>query len=241
VARLAALAIALLACNCAASPRSAADPHPPPPATAAPPASRAAAPDGPRPEVLDLARRAYRCARARAALDSPILTIIDYSLPSVERRLWVVNAESGEVLLRELVAHGRNSGENFAASFSNDPDSKKSSLGLFRTGEVYEGRHGVSLRLAGLEPGVNDRARERDIVVHGAAYVSDEFAGRWGRLGRSWGCPALDPTVARAVIDRIRDGTGMFAYYPDRDWLRTSTFLHCGTEPGPIVRGAGGD
>lgn len=178
--------------------------------------------------MLDLARRSYRCARASGELDaSPIFTVIDYSLPSVERRLWVLDMSTGEVLFHELVAHGRGSGENFARSFSNQPESKESSLGLYRTGTPYRGTHGLSLRLAGLEPGVNDRAAERDIVVHGADYVSDAFARQWGRLGRSWGCPALEHSTVGPVIDRIQGGTGMLIYYPDAEWLRTSRFLHC--------------
>ena len=178
-----------------------------------------------------MARRAYDCGKSRGYFDKPILTVIDYSLPSTERRLWVLDLASGETLFHELVAHGSGSGDNFAVLFSNVEGSKQSSLGLFRTGETYEGRHGYSLRLAGLEPGVNDRAEERAIVMHGADYVTDEFAERNGRLGRSWGCPALDPDIHHRVIDTIKDGTALFAYYPDDVWLSGSAFLdgHCGT------------
>lgn len=181
--------------------------------------------DGLAPQVFDLARRAYDCGRSRGYFDDPILTVIDYSLPSTERRLWVLDLDSGEVLFHELVAHGRNSGENFAVAFSNTDGSKQSSLGLYRTGETYEGKHGYSLRLSGLEPGVNDRARERAIVMHAADYATPEFAERHGRLGRSWGCPALDPRVHDRVIDTIKGGTAVFAYYPDDAWLGASNFL----------------
>jgi hypothetical protein len=184
--------------------------------------------DGPASEVLDLARRAYDCGESRGYFDKPLLTVIDYSLPSTERRLWVIDLASGQVLFHELVAHGRGSGENFAVAFSNLEGSKQSSLGLFRTGETYEGKHGYSLRLVGLEPGVNDRAEARAIVIHGADYVTPEFAEQNGRLGRSWGCPALDPHVHRRVIDTIKGGTALFAYYPDDAWLSESTFLSQG-------------
>jgi hypothetical protein len=172
-----------------------------------------------------LPKAAERDGKSRGYFDKPILTVIDYSLPSTERRLWVLDLDSGEVLFHELVAHGRNSGENFAVAFSNLDGSKQSSLGLYRTGDTYEGKHGYSLRLSGLEPGVNDRARERAIVMHAADYATPEFAEEHGRLGRSWGCPALDPRVHHRVIDTIKGGTALFAYYPDDAWLGESKFL----------------
>jgi L,D-transpeptidase-like protein len=223
------LLLASLLCSCARG----AEPHPAPPEVVVAAATPRPSADRTRPadEVLELARRSYRCARASGDLDaSPVFTVIDYSLPSVERRLWVVDMNTGEVLFHELVAHGRGSGDNFARSFSNEPGSKQTSLGLYRTGAAYQGTHGISLYLTGLEPGVNDQAAARDIVVHGADYVSDAFAKRWGRLGRSWGCPALERSVVGPLIDRIQGGTGMFIYYPDAEWLRTSRFLHC-SEP----------
>lgn len=178
-------------------------------------------------EPLELALRAYRCARARGLVSEPILTLIDYSLPSTERRLWVLDVDSGEVRFHELVAHGRETGANHARAFSNVSGSLQSSLGLFRTAETYVGRHGYSLRLDGLEDGVNDRARERAIVMHGADYATAGFAAEHGRLGRSWGCPAVDPKVNRALIDTIRGGTAVFAYYPDAGWLSDSSYLAC--------------
>jgi hypothetical protein len=181
----------------------------------------------PRREVLDLAIQAFRCGRSRGYIDRPLLTVIDYSLPSTERRLWVIDLARKRILFNEMVAHGENSGENYAVAFSNRPGSRQSSLGLFRTDDTYEGEHGLSLRLTGLEPGVNDLARERRIVMHGAAYVSDAFVAERGRIGRSWGCPALPDAVHARVIDTIRDGSAVFAYYPDPDWLQSSRFLHC--------------
>jgi len=178
-------------------------------------------------EPLHRALRAFACGRARGYFAAPILTLVDYSLPSSERRLWVLDLESGDVRFHDLVSHGRGSGTGRATAFSNEPGSQQSSLGLFRTGETYVGRHGYSLRLDGLERGVNDRARERAVVIHGAGYASAEFSARHGRLGRSLGCPALDPAVHREVIDAIRGGTALFAYYPDADWLASSRFQAC--------------
>jgi hypothetical protein len=183
--------------------------------------------DLPQREVLRLALQAYACGEREGSFDQPYLTIIDYSLPSSVRRLWVVDVRSRRVLRNELVAHGRNSGEDFAVEFSNDPGSMQSSIGLFRTEDVYRGRHGDSLRLIGLEPGINDRAEERKIVMHGAWYVSAAYAAEHGQLGRSWGCPALPLGVHHRIIDTIKGGSAVFAYYPDEHWLRGSRFLHC--------------
>ena len=191
------------------------------------PASAPEISEWPRPEVLDVARHAYDCGRAAGYFDAPILTVIDYSLPSTERRLWVIDLAQQRILFHELVAHGEGSGENFAVAFSNRPGSRRSSLGLFRTAGVYRGEHGASLRLDGLEPGVNDRAMERAIVLHGASYVSPAMVATHGRLGRSWGCPAVAPSVHRRLIDRIKGGTALVAYYPEAHWLRESRFLRC--------------
>ncbi len=185
----------------------------------------------PRPLVMDLATRAYGCAKRRSEIHRPVLTVIDYSLPSIEPRLWVIDMRNQRVILNELVAHGRNSGHYFASRFSNVPGSLQSSLGLFRAEEAYRGKHGYSLRMAGLEAGVNDNARDRAIVLHGADYVSRSFISQHGRLGRSWGCPAVRSEVSREVIDLVKDGGAVFAYYPDEDWLSHSEYLRCGPEP----------
>jgi hypothetical protein len=181
--------------------------------------------------VLQLALSAAECARQSGTVpDVDLLTVIDYSKASTEPRLWVLDIDSGNVLFEELVAHGRGSGDNYATSFSNEQDSHQTSLGLFRTADVYVGSNGYSLRLDGLESGVNDRARERAIVMHGAPYVSETTARALGRLGRSWGCPALPLSVARTIIDTIKGGSLVFAYYPDQQWLQESRFLNgCST------------
>jgi hypothetical protein len=189
--------------------------------------------DGLDPQVLRLALTAVECGIRSGDLDAPpTLTIIDYSKPSTEPRLGVFDMATGGLLFHELVAHGRNTGENMAVHFSDELNSRQSSLGLFRTANTYVGSNGYSLRLDGLEPGFNGHARERAIVMHGASYVSEELAEANGRIGRSWGCPALRTAVARQVIDTIRGGGVIFAYYPDSDWLAESQFLHCNAADG---------
>ena len=220
----------LLVSSCAAlAPRRIAPQPPvaPPPAVPAIAAAPSLTDDLPRHEVLELAVRAYECGRRAGQFTYPLLTLIDYSLPSNEPRLWVIDLSDSRVLHHELVAHGENSGETTAVAFSNQIGSHQSSLGLFRTGESYLGQYGYSLRLSGLEPGFNDHARERALVIHGAPDVSRAAIATWGAIGRSWGCPALPLEVSTQVIDRIAGGSALFAYYPDPDWLRESHFLHC--------------
>lgn len=169
--------------------------------------------DGPRRAVVDAAYAAYTNAlRDRTAIRSGLLTVIDYTLPSTQPRLWVLDLTRMRILYRELVAHGRGSGDNFATAFSNDEGSYMSSLGLFVTDEAYMGKNGYSMRLRGLDAGINDHAYDRAIVVHGAAYVSQQVAAAAGRLGRSWGCPAVRMPVVRRLINTIKDGTVMFVY-----------------------------
>jgi len=196
----------------------------------------------PAPRVLDLALSAASCAINAGLVAAPkTLTVIDYSRPSTERRLWVLDLATGDTLFHELVAHGSGSGDALASSFSNDPDSHQSSLGLFRTADTYVGRNGYSLRLDGLEKGFNDRARERAIVVHGAPYVSDAVAKAQGRIGRSWGCPALGESVAREVIDSIKGGDLVFAYYPDQAWMNGSPLLGSCDLPATVSARAAAD
>lgn len=172
--------------------------------------------------ALDSAERAV----ARGQATPSTLTVIDFSVASTERRMFVYDLRSRALLFVEHVSHGRNSGANVPTMFSNQPESFKSSIGLYRTAEGYVGKHGYSLRLDGLEKGFNDRARERAIVIHGADYVNGTTAKAQGRLGRSLGCPAVRPQVARKLIDTIKDGGLVFAYYPDDQWLTSSTYLN---------------
>jgi hypothetical protein len=165
------------------------------------------------PKVLSLALDAVSSARARGISGrDDLLTVIDYSLPSTTPRLWVLDLAKGKVLYHELVAHGAGSGDNYATHFSNVMDSRQTSLGLFLTGGTYEGGNGYSLRLKGLEEGLNDRAEVRNIVMHGAWYVSAEHARQHGRIGRSWGCPALPQEDAGPVIDTIKNGSFIYSY-----------------------------
>jgi hypothetical protein len=181
------------------------------------------------PKVISLAARAADCARKQGLLEGfRHLAVIDYSLPSTQPRLWVFDVTQGRLLYQELVAHGRNTGERVAERFSNVEGSKMSSLGLFQTAETYYGSNGYSLRLRGLDAGFNDNALARAIVMHGAPYVSQAIAERLGRLGRSWGCPAVRQEVARGVIDTLKGGALLFAYYPDSKWLKESPLLSCG-------------
>ncbi len=180
------------------------------------------------PAVLQLALKAQYCAVARGVTASPQrLAVIDYTRPSTQRRLWVFDLVREQLLFTEHVAHGKGTGENLATRFSNREGSYQSSLGLFTANETYQGENGYSLRMDGLEPGVNDRARERLLVMHGADYVDPQQAQRQGRLGRSWGCPAVRRAVAHQVIDSLKDGQLLFAYYPDLKWLSDSRFLRC--------------
>jgi len=177
-------------------------------------------------EVLRMALRATGCAAEQGLVKRKnLLTVIDYSLPSTQPRLFVFDLASKKILFRELVAHGKNSGGNLANFFSNSPGSLATSIGLFVTADTYFGSNGYSLRLKGLEEGVNDMAMDRAIVMHGAPYVSEDFVEANGRLGRSWGCPAIRKDIAHEMIDRIKQGSLVFAYYPDETWMKSSRFL----------------
>jgi hypothetical protein len=183
------------------------------------------------PDVFEKALGAANCAIQSGAVAVPSsLTVIDYSLPSTRKRLWVFDLTSHELLYEELVAHGQGSGGNVPTRFSNQADTHSSSVGLFVTKQTYTGKNGYSLRLDGLDEGFNDRALERAIVMHGAPYVDEATARALGRLGRSWGCPALREGIAHEIIDRVKGGNLVFAYYPDPEWLAKSKYLgSCGS------------
>ncbi|AWH16794.1 hypothetical protein C1922_05405 [Stenotrophomonas sp. ZAC14D2_NAIMI4_7] len=180
--------------------------------------------------VLKLAATALRCSLQRPELgvSGERLAVIDYSRPSTEQRLWVFDLARQRLLFEEWVAHGRNSGGNRTEHFSNRDGSFMSSIGAFTAKETYMGGNGYSLRLDGLEPGYNDLARDRAIVIHGAPYVNPTVARLQGRLGRSLGCPAVRLSVSRPLIDSLRGGALVFAYYPDPDWLKHSKLLDGG-------------
>lgn len=178
-------------------------------------------------DVLQAALKATRCAVNTGVAMPERLAVIDFSLPSSRQRLWIFDLEEGELVLRELVAHGKNSGTTEATAFSNVEGSYQSSIGLFKAAESYRGAHGYSLRLDGLEPGINDLARQRAIVIHGADYVNPDWVESYGRIGRSHGCPAVDQKVIQTVVDNLKGGQLVFKYYPDQKWLQTSDFLNC--------------
>jgi hypothetical protein len=187
------------------------------------------APNGMREVVWQKANMARDCAIAHGQISSRArLAIIDYDLPSSSRRLWIVDRAKHKVLLSEWVAHGSGSGELMAKSFSNQEGSLKTSLGVFRVGEVYEGKHGQSLRMDGLERGFNDQARARGVVMHSAWYANPDIASKTGRLGRSQGCPAVREKAFAQVEGALRDGGMLFSYSIQGNWLARSQYLHCG-------------
>lgn len=197
-------------------------------ATVAAPTAPAAAIDlaGLDPAIFARARLAWERVRESGTHPvRPILAVIDYSLPSSARRLWVFHVETGALLHHALVAHGQGTGALHATRFSNRHGSHQSSLGTFVVGDAYRGKHGRSLRLHGLDDGLNDNALARAVVIHAADYVSDAVVKAQGRLGRSWGCPALDPAVAHDVMDSLEGGAVLLAWHRDHDELLASPWL----------------
>lgn len=168
----------------------------------------------PKLESFAKALKGYYSLKEKGLIKKNILTLVDFSLSSNSKRLWVIDLATNTILFQSLVAHGRNTGEEFAKSFSNSAQSFKSSLGFYATGEIYSGKHGMSLRLDGLEKGINDNARSRGVVVHGANYVSNSFIKNNKRLGRSQGCPALPEELSKEIINVIKDKSCLFIYHP---------------------------
>ncbi len=160
-----------------------------------------------------------------------LVTIVDLAQPSINKRLYVVDLLKHKVLFNTYVSHGKNSGELYATHFSNRASSLQSSLGFYITGPIYNGKHGMSLKLIGQEQGFNDQALERAIVLHGADYVSENFIKATGRLGRSFGCPAVATELAAPIIKTIQDGSCLFVYYPDASYLKKSVFA-CAAKSG---------
>ncbi len=177
-------------------------------------------------KVLSAALAGYSALKEQGKVTRDgILTVIDFDRPSVDERLFVIDVNQGKLLYSALVAHGSGSGENYAQSFSNVPGSRQSSLGFYTTGQTYDGKNGYSLRLQGLESGLNDNAESRSIVIHGADYVSYDFIKKHGRLGRSEGCPALSFDAFQQVIDLIKGGSCLFIYHDGKDVISKSTIL----------------
>lgn len=157
--------------------------------------------------------------------DKKLLTIIDFTKASTEKRFYTIDLNTLNVRFNTYVSHGKNTGENHAKAFSNIPHSNQSSLGFYVTAETYVGSKGYSLKLDGMDPGFNDRIRDRAVVMHSANYVSEDWIRKYGRLGRSQGCPALPNEISRTVIDTIKGGTMIFAYFRDEKFLTSSAHL----------------
>ena len=171
----------------------------------------------PKLESFTKALKGFYALQAKGKVQKNVLTLIDFSLSSNKKRLWIIDLSTNTVLYNSLVAHGRNTGNEFANSFSNAAESFKSSLGFYATGEVYQGKHGMSLRLDGLERGVNDNARARAVVMHGADYVNQSFIQNHTRLGRSLGCPAIPMNMTKEIINVIKDKSCLYIYHPSLD------------------------
>ena len=179
----------------------------------------------PQLESFTKALEGFYQLKQKGLIQNDILTLVDFSLSANSKRLWVIDMSTNKVLYHSLVAHGRNSGEEFATAFSNKSESYQSSLGFYLTGETYLGKHGLSLRLDGLERGINDKARERAVVIHGADYVSDSFIKQHKRLGRSQGCPALPVELNQEIIKTIKDKSCLFIYHPSRSYKVASKLI----------------
>ena len=178
-------------------------------------------------ELFTYAVKGYQCLADKNILhNKDIITIADLSKPSNEKRLFVINIKTGEVLFNTLVAHGKNSGQEYAKKFSNSASSFESSLGFYTTTETYTGKHGYSLRLNGCEKGFNDNANKRAIVIHGAEYVSESYIRQNGFLGRSHGCPAIPAELSKKIIDVIKNGSCLFVYSPSKKYLTHSAILN---------------
>jgi hypothetical protein len=181
----------------------------------------------PQRDILSLGIKGYLKLKEDGNMpEGKPLTVIDFSLPSTEKRMWIIDLQDGVILHHGYVSHGRNSGDLMAQKFSNKNSSYMSSLGFYLTAETYQGKHGYSLRLDGLEPGFNDNARERAIVIHGADYAREDFIKQTGRLGRSLGCPALPHEITVEIIDMIKDRSVLFIYGKDDNYLNQSQFLN---------------
>ncbi|WP_255493632.1 murein L,D-transpeptidase catalytic domain family protein [Myroides sp. WP-1] len=181
--------------------------------------------DAPSEKVFTMALKGYYKMKEEGLIKNDKLTIVDFSVSSTQKRLWVIDMEKNAVLLESVVAHGKRTGDEFATAFSNRINSHMSSLGFYKTGETYQGSNGFSMRLDGLEKGINDNARTRAIVVHGADYASPTLALKQGRLGRSYGCPAVPNEINKELIELIKDESCLFIYSSQQDYLKKSRYL----------------
>ena len=179
-------------------------------------------------DVFDYALRGWQ----KMGTAKPVLSIVDLSQPSNRKRLYVVDLQNKKILFNTYVSHGRGSGDLVATSFSNVNSSFQTSLGFYKTLDTYMGKHGLSLQLQGLEKGFNDNVYNRNIVLHGADYVCEDFIRKTGRLGRSQGCPAVPYAESKKIIQAVKGGTCLFVYSPNSDYLKKSAYL---AEPAPAI------
>jgi hypothetical protein len=176
-------------------------------------------------ETFAIAFKGFENLQANGKIQNNLLTIIDFSISSSKNRLWIIDMNTREILVNTLVAHGQNTGLEYAEHFSNKNESHRSSLGFYVTGETYIGSHGLSLKLDGMEAGINDNARKRAIVIHGADYVSQSFIANNNRLGRSFGCPAIPVKQTKEIIQTIKNKSCLFIYHPSNEYLHKSKLV----------------
>lgn len=178
-------------------------------------------------EAFNYAYTGYKKLEEEGKLNKEgLITICDFSQSSKRKRLYLINLNEYKLLLNTYVAHGKNSGGEYARKFSNRPESRQSSLGFYKTKTTYWGGHGLALTLSGLEPGFNDKAEKRKIVLHGSLYIGDNYK-RWGKyMGRSFGCPAVPMKQSKIIINTIKDGSCLFIYHPSKNYLSGSKILN---------------
>ena len=178
-------------------------------------------------QVFNYAMKGFNYMKETGALaNEKIITIVDFSKPSSQKRMFIIDLENYKVLFNTYVAHGMQSGKEFANQFSNIPSSNKSSLGFYETLGTYMGGNGYSLKLQGMERGINDNANRRDIVIHGADYVDERLIHSQGYIGRSWGCPAVPRQLHKSIINKIKNGTCLFIFSPEKKYLASSKILN---------------
>ena len=177
-------------------------------------------------DVFEQGIRGYEKLEAENKIKNQLLTIVDFGLPSTEKRMWILDMTTQKVLFHTFVSHGKNTGDNMATNFSNKPNSLQSSLGFYVTAETYYGRNGLSLFIDGMEKEFNSKARERYVVIHGADYANSSSVKRLGRLGRSYGCPAVPTALSKDIINTIKGESALFIYSPDENYQQNSTFLN---------------
>ena len=179
-------------------------------------------------ETFQKAWTGFTKLNAKGFIKNQLLTIADMSQPSCQKRLYIIDVVAKKLVMNTLVAHGKNTGNVIASNFSNTPESLQSSLGFYITGGTYQGGNGYSMRLKGMEKGFNDKAESRAIVMHGAPYVSEEIARQTGRIGRSWGCPAVSLKEHQMIIDLVKNGSCLYVFAPQKQYLAHSSLSNFG-------------